>query len=369
MSWSGSSPLARGGPHRHRRSRLGVGLIPARAGRTSMRSSSVHSSGAHPRSRGADLVRRDVETQRQGSSPLARGGPPPGSCGSSGRGLIPARAGQTSSAWAYPGRRRAHPRSRGADAGIRFTYRLPRGSSPLARGGRHQRCHARRKQGLIPARAGRTLEVPRGTIRASGSSPLARGGLRGRPRRRGRDGLIPARAGRTRSSGRPRSRTRAHPRSRGADRLRVAADPADEGSSPLARGRHHRHGPTPADVGLIPARAGRTPGSDSRIACRGAHPRSRGADDTNGVTLDGSKGSSPLARGGPSKSHAARSAPVAHPRSRGADSAGVHADAAVMGSSPLARGGRARAGGRGREPGLIPARAGRTPSAPPKSQI
>ena len=132
---SGSSPLARGGLHRPRRLFRGRGLIPARAGRTSSSATLTCSTGAHPRSRGADqrfLGRTDSEA---GSSPLARGGQEPAPVGGSPPGLIPARAGRTDQTGRRAWGRRAHPRSRGADRRLTERIRLTAGSSPLARGG------------------------------------------------------------------------------------------------------------------------------------------------------------------------------------------------------------------------------------------
>ena len=276
-----------------------------------------------------------------GSSPLARGGPHPKRVWGRSRGLIPARAGRTACSGVVCRGEGAHPRSRGADNLLTDESRSFEGSSPLARGGLGVRAGGRPCGGLIPARAGRTL-----------------------------------------SDATSRRSDRAHPRSRGADRLRVAADPADEGSSPLARGGHHRHGPTPADVGLIPARAGRTSSPRSIPSRTRAHPRSRGADRSARRASRVAMGSSPLARGGPGaarvKAENAGLIPAragrtpkanpsfhingAHPRSRGADSAFNSQTGRGGGSSPLARGGRLGAfDGDGRA-GLIPARAGRTPA-------
>ena len=114
-------------------------------------------------------------------------------------------------------------------------------------------------------------------------------------------GLIPARAGRTittRSTTRP---TRAHPRSRGADRVTIYRDPSVTGSSPLARGGRHDVAERDHAAGLIPARAGRTTTATWPRRRRRAHPRSRGADSIVAAMLSNGRGSSPLARGGHSE--------------------------------------------------------------------
>ena len=214
---AGSSPLARGGLRHPRRSLPLLGLIPARAGRTSGDPAPRPVRGAHPRSRGADLGESWDQSAEVGSSPLARGGPSTSVGGGAFGGLIPARAGRTTVS--TPARRgpRAHPRSRGADARASMAARRSGGSSPLARGGRPSALRQGVRPGLIPARAGRTS----------------------------------CRIGSRRARG-------AHPRSRGADSVRDGRLDVGLGSSPLARG-----GPTPplaCTIGmrLIPARAGRT---------------------------------------------------------------------------------------------------------------
>ena len=94
-SMSGSSPLVRGQPQRHRRPRPVARIIPARAGPTNSNRSPRTDSTDHPRSCGANCDSGDQLALRRGSSPLVRGQP------SELRGLperfriIPARAGPT----------------------------------------------------------------------------------------------------------------------------------------------------------------------------------------------------------------------------------------------------------------------------------
>jgi len=156
----GSSPLARGGRWCSARGLPRAGLIPARAGRTSMIPSASALHAAHPRSRGADSLPPTESAPRLGSSPLARGGPPRGLPRGRSRGLIPARAGRTRSTRRPSGRASAHPRSRGADLWSDETGLWGTGSSPLARGGPGRDRPRRRRGRLIPARAGRTSTSP-----------------------------------------------------------------------------------------------------------------------------------------------------------------------------------------------------------------
>ena len=315
----GSSPLARGGPATGHPPSVKSGLIPARAGRTRPPRRRSRPRRAHPRSRGADLTAAAGEVLRQGSSPLARGGRPARPRCVTPRGLIPARAGRTGAHSAHSRPGRAHPRSRGADAASPARNSRDTGSSPLARGGLWGEASRRRSPRLIPARAGRTVKRHCGVLSVGahprsrgadsrrrqeqcqfrGSSPLARGGHVGLQFRGGRDGLIPARAGRTGyRSAAPRT-ARAHPRSRGADPDRRVNRVLAGGSSPLARGGPRLRVSKRICRGLIPARAGRTAVTVTGSAGGPAHPRSRGADISIRLSREASYGSSPLARGGP----------------------------------------------------------------------
>ena len=131
----GSSPLARGGRAASRAGGTVRGLIPARAGRTPHRGAFLTRAWAHPRSRGADAAVTKVEIYLWGSSPLARGGHGLRAVKNSRPGLIPARAGRTTTATLIGKGSRAHPRSRGADDVVGSSVDPGAGSSPLARGG------------------------------------------------------------------------------------------------------------------------------------------------------------------------------------------------------------------------------------------
>ena len=191
----GSSPLARGLLLRRARAGAGRRIIPARAGFTSPLRAPATCTADHPRSRGVyDLTLPRFDTE-SGSSPLARGlrallpheGTAPG--------IIPARAGFTSSKMTKQPSRRDHPRSRGVYEKIVWATLRGKGSSPLARGLLRQRRGAPPWLRIIPARAGFT------------------GGTPSRP---------------------PRERD--HPRSRGVYISSTKGNPVFIGSSPLARG-------------------------------------------------------------------------------------------------------------------------------------
>ena len=130
----GSSPLARGLHSTHREIWLGAGIIPARAGFTSSLLPGIVLTWDHPRSRGVYHAPSSRASDFAGSSPLARGLLGDVDAEQRPGRIIPARAGFT------PPRTRCecalsdHPRSRGVYVWLTFNYIWPPGSSPLARG-------------------------------------------------------------------------------------------------------------------------------------------------------------------------------------------------------------------------------------------
>ena len=315
-------------------------IIPARAGFTRRCPGSSSSEPDHPRSRGVYQAIAWGAEPAPGSSPLARGLRGDGVEAEGGSRIIPARAGFTPGAWKPSGTRSDHPRSRGVYGGRRSAAFEVDGSSPLARGLHEWADRGQPVRGIIPARAGFT------TCRRPGS--------RSRPD---------------------------HPRSRG---VYVSAFPpatAFRGSSPLARGLRDRPVMTGHEGGIIPARAGFTPGPVGQRHLRGDHPRSRGVYRNNGQAQQGGAGSSPLARGllinwiesvpqrGIIPARAGFTRPPTwefsrssdHPRSRGVYLSGCRRPPTWEGSSPLARGLRQAHTRRLPRERIIPARAGFTP--------
>ena len=112
-SENGSSPLARGLPEPGWRERAREGIIPARAGFTAASSWCGGARRDHPRSRGVYPSRVAGPGRAPGSSPLARGLPHRGRlAGVAGR-IIPARAGFTPGRATPVAVMEDHPRSRG----------------------------------------------------------------------------------------------------------------------------------------------------------------------------------------------------------------------------------------------------------------
>ena len=152
----GSSPLTRGKRSCDLLEALGIGLIPAHAGKTSVSLRSRPSAAAHPRSRGENCRRSIPTSCARGSSPLTRGKRTPATRGRARPGLIPAHAGKTCRKAPGSPRARAHPRSRGENLGVGVRRRWCRGSSPLTRGKLGAGLWAGYTVGLIPAHAGKT---------------------------------------------------------------------------------------------------------------------------------------------------------------------------------------------------------------------
>mgnify|MGYP001641191594 CR=1 FL=1 len=353
----GSSPLARGLLYRPRRRDGSRGIIPARAGFTPAPRHVGHARRDHPRSRGVYWARPRRRTARRGSSPLARG-LLHHRHGVAGRlGIIPARAGFTTTRPRPRPPRRDHPRSRGVYPSSTASPTSTSGSSPLARGLQPGGERRGQHEGIIPARAGFTTpRAPRGRTRPDhprsrgvylcvfvrfafsfGSSPLARGLLGVEDGVDPGGGIIPARAGFT-GRNRPRGRMgEDHPRSRGVYAPPPSGWRGPGGSSPLARGLQWAGCHLGDWLGIIPARAGFTRVRTAPRPRPRDHPRSRGVYSFRRVSFSRFVGSSPLARGLPGPAGAqtpgpriipARAgfttrgrpppaAPSDHPRSRG----------------------------------------------------
>ena len=212
---------------------------------------------------------------------------------------------------------RAHPRACGENSNSVLRRRSSSGSSPRVRG----KLSASRTDGrlarLIPARAGKTLSSlvqryhsaahpracgeNRNHVLASGiktgSSPRVRGKQRRRKSTRSRMGLIPARAGKT-PQGHPRPSWRwAHPRACGENASLVVAESQNPGSSPRVRGKHWLDARVNAIQRLIPARAGKTPVGLAQSPGTQAHPRACGENFSLYDLQNLLPGSSPRVRG------------------------------------------------------------------------
>ena len=239
-----------------------------------------------------------------GSSPLARGLPDPAGLVLAARRIIPARAGFT---WNEDGTRSTptdHPRSRGVYSPVTETVQSPDGSSPLARGLRQLGGRQLPRDGIIPARAGFTSSLE-GLTMGTTDHPRSRGvyrdpGQDGPWTDRGRchrGRIIPARAGFTNTPTSRATYARDHPRSRGVYGQVVGGEGGRRGSSPLARGLLWATRKALTILGIIPARAGFTHHHHHRRPRAQDHPRSRGVYRHRDRRVTMPAGSSPLARG------------------------------------------------------------------------
>ena len=211
-------------------------------------------------------------------------------------GIIPARAGFTASRARAGSRLQDHPRSRGV-------YHDPVGA---LRGGGGSTPHAG-FTGDFDSSPGESVDHTRsrgvyavgarGGRGSAGSSPLARGLPHTAGLQRAPPGIIPARAGFTDPSGTRLTSHRDHPRSRGVYGARARERGPRGGSSPLARGLLNRRALRASARWIIPARAGFTLAWVGQALNLWDHPRSRGVYTWPKGPMTSRSGSSPLARG------------------------------------------------------------------------
>ena len=153
---------------------LEVRLIPARAGKTKQNYPAPPSVEAHPRAGGENDPGSTQPERLMGSSPRGRGKQLRRPAQVIHVGLIPARAGKTSTRWCAHRAEGAHPRAGGENSTWNRREVTCVGSSPRGRGKRLSGSDDRLDLGLIPARAGKTLS-PRPRISAAQAHPRAGG--------------------------------------------------------------------------------------------------------------------------------------------------------------------------------------------------
>ena len=131
-------------------------ITPACAGRTLPLPAYIHPNEDHPRSRGKDYTLSFSYSVRSGSPPLAREGRNWRYCGQFDDGITPARAGRTHTISLDDEICQDHPRSRGKDVFFSVSVTSLLGSPPLAREGQPGFRHLKEPTKITPARAGRT---------------------------------------------------------------------------------------------------------------------------------------------------------------------------------------------------------------------
>ena len=204
------------------------------------------------------------------------------------------------------------------------TYQIPvwicgPGSSPRVRGKQGRRRPGQRHEGLIPACAGKTVNIPH-CICEEPAHPRACGENReieffgwyeqgSSPRMRGKPvddfqldragGLIPAHAGKTNVLVLQLSNRGAHPRACGENDHEIEDAIREMGSSPRMRGKRFDAHSSAGIGGLIPAHAGKTVLFEVRAAAARAHPRACGENTIPRSFHRSLSGSSPRMRGKP----------------------------------------------------------------------
>ena len=199
---------------------------------------------------------------------------------------------------------------------------------------------------------------------SSGSSPLARGTRRYQREARVRGRFIPARAGNTPGSASRPTPPPVHPRSRGEHPNPPKPIATIDGSSPLARGTRVWLGVAVGGSRFIPARAGNTDVGRRGRRHQAVHPRSRGEHGGELWRQVGMAGSSPLARGTPTRRTRQDGDGRFIPARAGNTPPARLGKRGDSGSSPLARGTLRPPQMLGHVRRFIPARAGNTISAP-----
>ena len=356
----GSSPRGRG----KRDGRLGHyrpgRLIPARAGKTAWQAGGRDGDRAHPRAGGENALPSIRLRASLGSSPRGRGKPRRGQRPPRLPGLIPARAGKTVDVNGCFFGGGAHPRAGGENPSERCAAAPGRGSSPRGRGKLSARETDWPRARLIPARAGKTPWATLKTLQQAGSSPRGRGKRLTASSRCISTGLIPARAGKTGGRTCPPASPAAHPRAGGENWLAFCAAWSFSGSSPRGRGKHIEPFTRPACVRLIPARAGKTFAGFAGSPAISAHPRAGGENQVIRVVVTCCGRLIPARAGKTGMTwHPARKT-RAHPRAGGENEGHEAMSPVAPGSSPRGRGKRRARRPQRAVPRLIPARAGKT---------
>ena len=306
IGWKGVWRLGGSPPHaRGRHLKIVVGnflrrITPACAGKTQSPGWQRSNLQDHPRMRGEDGRRENVNVPHCGSPPHARGRPstcrrPASQCR-----ITPACAGKTG-------------------ALMHFFLSAKDGSPPHARGRQRLETSSVEEDRITPACAGKTgiiviarivqQDHPRMRgedqhvdlrVRPShGSPPHARGRLSFRCRPDCRGGITPACAGKTSSESRGQSSSTDHPRMRGEDIHASGSTLVRDGSPPHARGRHGNVSAEQLIARITPACAGKTAKTGNGQGRSRDHPRMRGEDLDSKHSFLYDAGSPPHARGRP----------------------------------------------------------------------
>ena len=256
-------------------------------------------------------------SQKQGSPPRMWGRAAPFPVHTSIPRITPARAGKRLSLWSTRSRTRDHPRACGEE--LRRVRYLPGawGSPPRVRGRVLAAVLLGGLGGITPARAGKShpkknsgnlyQDHPRACGEESrldcaiassrGSPPRVRG--RGREQHLGfvEIGITPARAGKSSAISWEVYSLVHHPRACGEELGGGIMAKAKKGSPPRVRGREFPDEVLSAPSGITPARAGKRQPRPGDTPPRGDHPRACGEESKAPETVVWSLGSPPRVRG------------------------------------------------------------------------
>ena len=173
--------------------------------------------------------------------------------------------------------------------------RLP-GSPPRMRGKRVQQDFRKRRDGITPAHAGKTIfhclfsftawDHPRACGENDTAYPSPCVGKGSPPRMRGKHnvssdfpllpGITPAHAGKTITTKDRFGMVRDHPRACGENQRQSRRASTKRGSPPRMRGKRSRGWYKRSRQGITPAHAGKTPEDSLQCRAQGDHPRACG---------------------------------------------------------------------------------------------
>ena len=280
MVWTGeligSPPHARGKGGCFAGGVIPQRITPARAGKSKKNHTKFTAGRDHPRTRGEKSPTVAALSTKLGSPPHARGKGKPPDYDMKGMRITPARAGKSTRVTIRFAFCRDHPRTRGEKVLAFLVNRLRQGSPPHARGKGLRLKREGQVMGITPARAGKSQRLQLGGVvhqdhpRTRGEKVPASCDILPFP------GSPPHARGKADQTAADQRRGQDHPRTRGEKPPSRCPRWNTRGSPPHARGkvfqtRHHV-----INVGITPARAGKSKSGWSRKGSFEDHPRTRG---------------------------------------------------------------------------------------------
>ena len=252
----GSSPHARGTHGLDFSTDRMSRFIPACAGNAAPAADPAWPPTVHPCMRGERLLMGSRALPSRGSSPHARGTPSTSAASRSSFRFIPAYAGNARRPADAIADHPVHPRMRGERLSVAVRLNSSSGSSPHARGTLDGMGQAGFLIRFIPACAGNAISGSSSAFSCFGSSPHARGTQVSTVHPPISSRFIPACAGNAARLRKGVLETPVHPRMRGERTVMPPVVTGETGSSPHARGTPSRGQLGPRCLRFIPACAG-----------------------------------------------------------------------------------------------------------------